>query len=118
MTNDVDLSMLSLPEIEAFGLAQAAVMLDQARANRNDKAAIADALDQNLQLWVAIKTLVGKDDCGLPQNVKDNLVRLGNFVADTTFKYGVDITEEAINTLTNINLQISEGLLEGNKGKK
>lgn len=117
MNEDVDLSMLTLPEIEAFGLARAAVMLDQARAAREDKGGLAHALEQNLQLWVAIKTLVNKGDCTLPQNVKDNLTRLSNFVADTTFKYGVEITDEGINTLTNINLQISEGLLEGNRNR-
>ncbi len=117
MNDDVDLSTLSLPEIEAFGLARAAVQLDQARANRDDKGALAVALEQNLQLWVTIKTLVAKPDCALSQNVKDNLIRLSNFVADTTFKYGIEITDEAVNTLTNINLQISEGLLEGQRGK-
>ena len=54
MDDDVDLSMLSLPEIEAFGLTRAAVILDRARGNRDDKTEMAWALDQNLQLWVAI----------------------------------------------------------------
>ncbi len=113
MDDDVDLSMLSLPEIEAFGLTRAAVILDRARGNRDDKTEMAWALDQNLQLWVAIKTLVGEKDCSLPANIKENLVRLSGFVADTTFRSGVEISDDEIDTLTKINLQISEGLLQG-----
>jgi len=117
MNDNVDLSMLSLPEIEAFGLAQAAVMLDQARSARADKAALCDALDQNLQLWVAIKTLVSMDNCLLPEEVKENLCRLTQFVADTTFRYGIEIPDDVVDALATINLRISEGLLEAHVRK-
>jgi len=115
MNDIVDLSTLSLSEIEAFGLSEAALMLDTARQNRADKSPMALALDQNLQVWVAIKTLVGDGTCPLPEGIKDNLTRLTGFVADTTFRHGVDIADDVIDTLININLQISEGLLAGRK---
>ena len=41
---------LSISEEEAFGLSRAAVMLDQAKQNRADKAALATALNHNLEL--------------------------------------------------------------------
>jgi len=115
MFEDVDLSTLTLSEIEAYGLTQAALMLDHARSDRTDKAPMAVALDQNLQLWVAIKTLVGEGSCPLPEGIKDNLSRLTGFVADTTFRHGVEIADDAIDTLININLRISEGLLQGHQ---
>jgi flagellar biosynthesis regulator FlaF len=118
MKDNTDLSMLSLPQIEAFGLAHAALMLDQARADRADKVAMCEALDKNLQLWVAIKTLVNLDSCQLSEELKENLRRLTEFVADTTFTYGIEIPDGVIDALTRINLQISEGLLEGNDRKE
>ncbi|MCZ6467815.1 MAG: hypothetical protein O6829_11145 [Alphaproteobacteria bacterium] len=104
---------LSISEEEAFGLSRAAVMLDQAKQNRADKAALATALNHNLELWVAIQGMVARRDNDLPESVKDNLISLGNYVADTTFKSADGLKDETIDTLININLQISEGLLEG-----
>jgi flagellar biosynthesis regulator FlaF len=105
---------MGIPEEEAFGLSRAAVMLDQARQDRTNRMAMTEALNHNLELWVAIKTLVSREENGVPSNVRENLVKLGNFIADTTFKSADgDLTDETIDTLININLQISEGLLEG-----
>ena len=104
---------LSISEEEAFGLSRAAVMLDQAKQNRADKAALAAALNHNLEMWVAIQGMVARRDNDLPESVKDNLISLGNYVADTTFKSADGLKDETIDTLININLQISEGLLEG-----
>ncbi len=56
---------------------------------------------------------MARRDNGLPEKVKDNLISLGNYVANTTFKSANNLKDETIDTLININLQISEGLLEG-----
>ena len=104
---------LSLPEEQALALSRAAIMLDQARQNLGDKAALGAALNQNLETWVAIRTVVQKPGNGLSGSVQHNLVRLSNFVADSTFKSSEAISEKTLDTLININLQISEGLLEG-----
>ncbi len=104
---------LSISEEVALGLSRAAVMLDRAKQNRADKAALATALNHNLELWVAIQGIVARRDNDLPEKVKDNLVSLGNYVADTTFKNTDGLKYETIDTLINVNLRISEGLLEG-----
>ncbi len=57
--------------------------------------------------------MVARRDNDLPESVKDNLILLGNYVADTTLKSADGLKDETIDTLININLQISEGLLEG-----
>ena len=118
--DDATAEPLSISEEEAFDLSRAAVMLDQAngmldraKQNRADKAALAAALNHNLELWVAIQGIVARRDSELPEKVKDNLISLGNYVADTTFKSADGLKDETIDTLININLQISEGLLEG-----
>lgn len=109
MSQAIQIESLKIGEQDAFGLVEAAITLDQ---SRGDKARLAAALEQNLQLWVAIRTLVSDAGSALPDAVKANLQRLSDFVADTTLKKGVEISDNTITTLVNVNLQISEGLLE------
>lgn len=105
---------LEVPEEVAFGLSRAAIMLDQAMQNRSDSAAMATALGHNLELWVALRAMVDREESPAPQNLKDNLVALSNFVADATFRSAdSELEDTTIETLININLQISEGFLEG-----
>lgn len=100
------------PVSEAYGLSEAAVVLDQARNHDGDLAA---ALQHNMEMWVAITSMVSHESNSLTPEVKENLSRLSKFVAKTTMHHGVNISSETLNTLININLQISEGLLEGSK---
>lgn len=103
---------LESPVREAYSLSEAAVMLDQAR---NHDSNLASALEHNMELWVAITIMVSRGSSNLTPEVKENLSRLGQFITDTTLRHGVDIAPETLNTLININLQISEGLLEGSQ---
>lgn len=106
---------LSAIEEQALVLSQAAIGLDQARSGKRDPHALAMALEANVQVWVAICALVDTPDSALEPNIRENLRRLSDFVAGTTFKYGIDVVDSTLNTLININLQISEGLLESSK---
>jgi len=108
-----DLS-LSLSEAEASSLTEAALHLDQARQS-GDRRALAAALDNNVKVWTAIRTVAGRPDVDLPETVRINLGRLADFVASATLAAGTGVSEEVINTLININFQISEGLLEGRR---
>ena len=110
-----ELSSLTLPEQEALGLAEAAIGLDQARTSENRNEALAAALNHNLEVWVAIRSIAQSPGSPLPPNVRANLIRLSDFVAHTTFANGAAIGDSALNTLININLQLAEGLLEGQK---
>jgi len=103
------LQSMSVREQDAFALAEAAVRLDQARGKASD---LALALEHNLELWVAIRTLVSRPGNVLPAQIRHNLVELSGFVADATWRDGVAMPQNRINTLININLQIAEGLLE------
>jgi flagellar biosynthesis activator protein FlaF len=110
--DDTDLSMLSLGELEAYGLTRAAFMLDHARKDIADKSAVVLALDHNMQTWVAIKTLAEMPECDLLDEVKDNLKSLCRYVTDTTFRYGANATEDILDILQLINLRISAGMLD------
>ena len=109
---------LTVIEQQAFSLAQAAILLDQARTNEGDTNNLAQALEHNLQVWVEVGVLVKETERQLTNNVRKNILKLRDFIAGMTMQYGVNISEATLNTLININLQISEGLLEGARDKR
>jgi flagellar biosynthesis regulator FlaF len=104
---------LTSVEENAFALTRAAVMLDVARQKRDQAEPLADALQHNAELWIAIQAMVKRANGSLPEAVKSNLLKLGDFVIGTTFGSDQTIADRSLDTLININLQISEGLLEG-----
>ena len=65
-----------------------------------------------MKLWVGIRTLVSAPSNQLPMAIKDNLIRLSSFVAHKTFEMQNGANAKTIDSLTNANLQISEGLLD------
>lgn len=105
-------AVLSNFEEDALALTQAAVGMSQALSSA-DEAALAAALEDNLQLWTGIKTLVARVDCRLPEDIRTNLTRLSDYTAKVTFDLSADRRAQKIETLINANLQIAEGLLEG-----
>lgn len=98
-------------EEQATSLSRVALLLDAAR-QQDDQRALAAALAEDLELWVAIKTVAEAPETVLAREVRQNLVRLSNFVADTIMKKGVTVSAGTLDTLINVNLQICEGLLE------
>ena len=130
MDSTVSSADTSIGAASASALVRAALLLDQAKISRSSntsiavtqdsviqvwecKQAMAVALDNNLQLWVAIRTIAGQADIDLPKEVKANLTRLCNFVADATFKHGIDIPDETIDSLAKINLSLAGGYAGG-----
>jgi flagellar biosynthesis regulator FlaF len=113
--NPMTAEELLAQEEDAYCLMEAAVMLDQARSGKDaaEESTLEAALSNNLDLWVAIRATISQPANSLPGDVKENLVRLSKYVVSTTRNQGGAITQHALTTLININLQISEGLLEG-----
>lgn len=106
---------ISPVEEDALALVQTAVLLDNSRA---DPGKLVAALEANLELWVAIRTLVSRGNEALSGEARGNLLRLSQYVASETLSKGAEIDSETLNTLININMQISEGLLEGLKHRR
>lgn len=102
---------LSGTEEDALALLRAALMLAEAK-DKNDQNRLVEALNNNMELWTGIKTLVSAKNHPLAKEIKDNLVRLADFSIGKTFEIGANTAHKTIDTLININLQISEGLLE------
>lgn len=107
----------SLAKEEAFSLLKCAVDLSSARENNNSEELVS-ALDNNLQLWVYIKTLAKAKDTKLPEETKNNLIKLADYVSSKTLEIGKDINninDKVIDSMINTNLQISEGLISNQK---
>ena len=108
---------LSAVEKDAAALSDAAIRLDQARGDENMLVA---ALDHNLELWVGIRTIVSQWSKynPMPMEARENLVKLSQYVANTTFTHGKDMGDKTLDSLININFQIAQGLLEGSEAAK
>ena len=88
-----------------------------AREN-GDAKELVSALDNNMQLWVYIKTLASKHDNPLPPETKNNLIKLADYVSSKTLEIGKnvdDINQKTLDSMIMTNLQISEGLIEAVK---
>ena len=103
----------NLAREEAFSLLKCAVDLSNAKENQNIPELVT-ALDNNMKLWVYIKTLADKKENILPQNTRNNLIKLADYVSSKTLAVGQNmdsISEQAIDSMIMTNLQISEGLM-------
>ena len=103
----------SLAREEAFSLLKCAIDISTARED-NDAKELVSALDNNLKLWVYIKTLAGSTKTKLPDETKSNLIKLADYVSAKTIEVGQDINNvnpKTIDSMIMTNLQISEGLM-------
>ncbi|HEY0837833.1 MAG TPA: DUF2934 domain-containing protein [Azospirillum sp.] len=104
----------SMLEQDALALMHSATLLIE--ADTPEKVSV--ALDHNLKLWVAIKTVVQDDANQLAAEIKENLRSLAQFVSATTME-ATEGTIEArkLVSLARVNMHIAEGLLSGQKNK-
>lgn len=103
----------SLAREEAFSLLKCAVDLSNARESQNVSEMVT-ALDNNMKLWVYIRTLADKTESMLPKETRNNLVKLADYVSAKTLEVGKDINNinsKAVESMIMTNLQISEGLM-------
>ncbi|MBR1604957.1 MAG: hypothetical protein IJ660_02485 [Alphaproteobacteria bacterium] len=106
-----NITILKRAEEEANTLLEKAMLLSEAHS-QGDNSALISALDENLQLWVEIETSLHNAKNFLPNNIKENLMKLSKFVERLTLSKGVGVTKADVECLVNINMQICRGLLE------
>jgi len=106
-----DLNLIKRAEKEASTLLEKGMALSQA-INAADDLALITALDDNLKLWVEIETSLKDAKNFLPDDIKDNLLKLSKFVERMTLSKGLKVTKSDVACLVNINVQICKGLLE------
>lgn len=106
-----NLDIMKKAEQEATILLEKGMALTQAM-NSGDEQELISALDDNLQLWVEIETSLKNAKNFLPQDIKNNLLKLSKFIERLTLSKGVAVTSSDVSCLVNINVQICKGLLE------
>lgn len=107
----------SLAREEAFSLLKCAIDLSSAKEN-NNTAELVSALDNNMKLWVYIKTLASSDKNELPQATRTNLIKLADYISSKTLEVGKNVdnlNHKALDSMIMTNLQISEGLMSNRK---
>lgn len=107
----------SLAREEAFSLLKCAIDLSSAKEN-NNTAELVSALDNNMKLWVYIKTLASSEKNELPQATRRNLIKLADYVSSKTLEVGKNVNNlnhKALDSMIMTNLQISEGLMSNRK---
>lgn len=97
---------------EAWALLEAARLMEGAKGK---PAELLDALRRNWRLWTIFQADLVGADCRLPKEVRSNLIGLSNFIDRQTAKLLGDLDPAGIDVLVNINRQIGEGLLEGQR---
>ena len=100
-------------EMDAAAFSQAAYVLDQARQNLADEETCEKALTYNQLLWSIIQADVSEGKNVLPDELKANLMSLSIFVDKQTTKALASPSADIFDSLISINLNIAEGLMEG-----
>src|SRR3984957_9111020 len=98
---------------EAWALLEAARELHQTREGPIED--FRSALRKNWRLWTIFQASLSEADCTVPLPVRRNLLGLSNFIDRQTADLLAVRDTKKIDVLVNINRQISEGLLEGQR---
>lgn len=98
---------------EAWALLELARLMEGAKAQ--GPAELLDALRRNWRLWTIFQASLVDAECKLPSEVRGNLLGLANFIDRHTAKLLGNPDPNDVDVLVNINRQIGEGLLEGQR---
>lgn len=95
---------------EAWALVEAAKRMAEAILN-GDKDAARAALRLNWRLWTIFQAELSENEVSTPPQIRENMLRLCQFVDKITVSLLADPTPEGVNNLVNINRNIAQGLL-------
>jgi flagellar protein FlaF len=98
---------------EAWALLEAARELHQTKDGPIED--FRAALRKNWRLWTIFQASLSEPDCAVPGPVRRNLLGLSNFIDRQTADLLTVRDTKKVDILVNINRQISEGLLEGQR---
>jgi len=87
-------------------------------AKSQDRASLLEAVRFNWRLWTIFQTDLVDQNCTLPAEVRGNLLGLSNFIDRHTAGILANPEPSQVDVLVNINRQIGEGLLEGQRNAR
>ncbi len=98
-------------ETEGRALMEAARRLAIAKDNPGDEAALVDTVRLNWRLWTIFQSEVTELDIDLPEELRNNMLTLCNYVDKRTVEILSDPNPKFLDVLININRNIAAGLL-------
>jgi flagellar protein FlaF len=98
---------------EAWALLESARLMEGAKSQ--ELADLLTAVRRNWRLWTIFQANLVDAECTLPMEVRGNLLGLANFIDRHTAQLLASGDPKQIDVLVNINRQIGEGLLEGQR---
>lgn len=97
-------------DVEAWALAEAARRLVDAGRDPGNTDALQAALQLNQRLWTIFQASITEDDCPLPPDLRTNIAALSLLVDRETMARLADLDATKLDTLININRNVSNGL--------
>ena len=104
----------SLSKFDPRCLVKAAQRIDRSR-KLGRKRLLAMAVSHNRKLWADIHYLSARPNEIFPRKTCVELTRLSDYVCSATKCADANVSDMVLDTLINIDLQISEGLIYGYK---
>lgn len=98
-------------ETEGRALLEAARRLDSSRQEPFDKNTMLETVRLNWRLWTIFQSEASSPESPLPQEIKQNVIKLCNFVDKHTVQILSDADPDKLDVLININRNIAAGLL-------
>lgn len=98
-------------DLEAHVLLKAATRLQGIRDNWEEREKdLYDALTYNRKIWIVFYSAMTREDNPLPIEVRQNILRLAQFVFTQTLKLTAEAQPDQLNSLININRNLAAGL--------
>jgi len=97
-------------QAEAWALTTAARRLSEAKTSGSADT-ILSAVRLNWRLWTIFQANLSDPDCGVPNEIRGNLLSLANFIDKRSVELLLDADPNKVDVLININRQIASGLL-------
>lgn len=97
-------------DVEAWALSEAARRLIDASRNPDNWEAFQNALLLNQRLWTIFQAAISEPDCPMPQDMRTNIAALSLMVDRETMARLADQDVTKLDTLININRNVSSGL--------
>jgi flagellar protein FlaF len=97
-------------QAEAWALTTAARRLAEAKTSGSADM-ILTAVRLNWRLWTIFQANLSDPECGVPNEIRGNLLSLANFIDKRSVELLLDADPGKVDVLININRQIASGLL-------
>ncbi len=106
--DDVELTPI---EKLAYPFLEHAVRIDTAKQNPQDRDALVEVLESNVQLWMFYRNLIGNHFGEITPETSEWLVKVSDFMTKAAIVLQKQADEELIDKITVLNLNMSEKLL-------